>query len=250
MKRILLVLSMLTCLCLLAACQSTTTTDSSSTTSSSGITEDQYQSYGEQLLNQIAEMDDETLDGYISGGQISEGLAAGLTSWKEIKDELGSLESITETEVTMDDDTVTVVINAKFSKREGTYTLIVDTDGNVTSSSFDKVYTTKEIFKKAVLNTLMGMGTVFVVLIFISFIISLFKYIPNIQAKFAKKAEPVEVAAPAEPAEAFAAQEDDLVDDGELVAVITAAVCAAMACEGNAVSKDGLIVRSIRRSRK
>jgi sodium pump decarboxylase gamma subunit len=126
----------------------------------------------------------------------------------------------------------------------------VDTDGNVTSSSFDKVYTTKEIFKKAVLNTLMGMGTVFVVLIFISFIISLFKYIPNIQAKFAKKAEPVEVAAPAEPAEAFAAQEDDLVDDGELVAVITAAVCAAMACEGNAVSKDGLIVRSIRRSRK
>lgn len=30
---------------------------------------------------------------------------------------------------------------------------------------------------KAVMNTLIGMGTVFVVLIFISFIISLFKYI-------------------------------------------------------------------------
>jgi sodium pump decarboxylase gamma subunit len=249
MKRILLVLSMLTCLCLLAACGSTTT-ESASSTSSSGITEEQYQTYGEQLLNQIVTMDDETIDSYITGGQISEGLVSALTSWKEMKEELGSLESITQTAVVMDDDTTSITIDAKFSKRDGTYNMTFDADGNVTSASFDKVYTKKEIFKKAVLNTLMGMGTVFVVLIFISFIISLFKYIPDIQAKFTKKADPVEVAAPADPAEALQAQEDDLMDDGELVAVITAAVCAAMAGEGNAVSKDGLVVRSIRRSRK
>ena len=41
--------------------------------------------------------------------------------------------------------------------------------------------------EKAGLNTLLGMGTVFVVLIFISFLISLFKYIPAIQNAFGKK---------------------------------------------------------------
>ncbi len=39
-------------------------------------------------------------------------------------------------------------------------------------------YSTGEILEKAGLNTVLGMGTVFVVLIFISFIISSVKYIP------------------------------------------------------------------------
>lgn len=247
MKRILLILSMLTCLCLLAACGSDKSGDAASGTTAS---EAQYQSYGEQLLNQIVTLDDATIDSYIEGGQLPEGLVAGLTSWKDIKDELGDFESITNTEVTVDDDAVNIVIEAKFSKREGTYTLSMDSEGNVTSASFDKVYTTSEIFKKAVLNTLMGMGTVFVVLIFISFIISLFKYIPDIQAKFTKKAEQTEVAAPAESVISTPEPEEELIDDGELVAAITAAVCAAMASEGVAVSKDGLVVRSIRRSRR
>ena len=46
------------------------------------------------------------------------------------------------------------------------------------------VYSKAELMKQAGMNTLLGMGTVFVVLIFISFIISLFKFLP---ALFAKK---------------------------------------------------------------
>ena len=38
-------------------------------------------------------------------------------------------------------------------------------------------------FMTALLNTLMGMGTVFAVLIFISLIISLFVYIPAVEQK-------------------------------------------------------------------
>lgn len=37
------------------------------------------------------------------------------------------------------------------------------------------------VFEQALLNTLMGMGTVFAVLIFISLLISLFVYIPSIE---------------------------------------------------------------------
>lgn len=249
MKRFLLILSMITCLCLMAACGTDQTDETASGTADTA----QYQTYAEQLLTQIVEMDDATIDSYLLGGQLPDGLASALTSWKSIREELGAFESITKTVVTMDDGTANIVIDVKFAKREGTYTMAVDQEGNVTSASFDKVYTTAEIFKKAALNTMMGMGTVFAVLIFISFIISLFKYIPDVQAKFAKKSQQavqVEESQPAANVQPQTADDSDLMSDGELVAVITAAVCAAMAGEGNAVSKDGLVVRSIRRSRK
>lgn len=249
MKRILLILSMLTCLFLMAACGTNQTSEKTSVGTT--ISEADYQKFAEQLMGQITSFDDATIDSYVQGGQLPEGMVAGLNSWKAMRNELGDLESVTETEVTMSDDSVTIVVSAKFSKREGTYTLTLDMEGNVTGGTFDKVYTTGEIFQKAVLNTLMGMGTVFAVLIFISFIISLFKYIPDIQAKFAKKADTVQETVVEEaPVSDVVEAAEELVDDGELVAVITAAICAAMAAEGNAVSKDGLVVKSIRRSRK
>ena len=97
--------------------------------------------------------------------------------------------------------------------------------------------------KKAGLNTVLGMGTVFVVLIFISFIISLFKYIPAIEAKF-KKTKAPETKSPettAAPA-AVPSEEVGVSDDGELVAAIAAAIAA---YEGT--SADGFVVRSIKR---
>ena len=99
-----------------------------------------------------------------------------------------------------------------------------------------------EILQKAGLNTILGMGTVFAVLIFIAFIIYMFKYISVIENalknKENKKTEVVSevtetVAAPAEEA---------VCDDLELIAVIAAAIAAA---EGT--STDSFVVRSIRR---
>ena len=71
---------------------------------------------------------------------------------------------------------------------------------------------------EAVMNTLIGMGTVFVVLILISIIIFLLKYVPKMFEK--KKAEPV----------------------------ITAAIAAQMEAEtGVCVPADGLVIRSIKK---
>ncbi|MBQ9935839.1 MAG: OadG family protein [Lachnospiraceae bacterium] len=115
------------------------------------------------------------------------------------------------------------------------------------------VYSNKELVGQAGMNTLIGMGTVFIVLIFISFIISLFKYLPALFAKkpkveVEKKAEtPKAVATPV----AVADNNENLADDSQLVAVITAAIYAYEAQSGNgAVSKDKLVVRSIKRVRK
>ena len=109
-------------------------------------------------------------------------------------------------------------------------------------------------FMSALLNTLMGMGTVFCVLIVISLIISLFKYIPSLERKlknfsFRKKKNVPEGAvsqAEAEkvPKRPVLEEEEELVDDGELVAVIMAAIAAS---SGGTVSADRLIVRSIKR---
>ncbi|MBQ9155615.1 MAG: OadG family protein [Eubacterium sp.] len=108
----------------------------------------------------------------------------------------------------------------------------------------------------ALLNTLLGMGTVFLVLIFISLVISLFKYIPRLQARAElrrkrKKLEeeervPERPAArrPILPDPVEEEEEENLIYDGELVAVIMAAI---LASTGGAVSADKLVVRSIRR---
>ncbi|MGN0436239.1 MAG: OadG family protein [Wujia sp.] len=113
------------------------------------------------------------------------------------------------------------------------------------------VYSKSELMKQAGMNTLLGMGTVFVVLIFISFIISLFKFLPALTAKKAKLPEPKKEEPKAVPVvKAEPKTEENLVNDSELVAVITAAIYAATGSAGQAVSKDKLIVRSIKRVKK
>ncbi|MGN1402930.1 MAG: OadG family protein [Ruminococcus sp.] len=107
-----------------------------------------------------------------------------------------------------------------------------------------------EILVKALTNTLLGMGTVFLVLIFIAFLISLLPGLTGLIESMGKKKKAQTVsaeksaAAPAVPAAPAAMEaEEELTDDLELVAVITAAIAAS---EG--VPADGFVVRSIRKS--
>lgn len=103
---------------------------------------------------------------------------------------------------------------------------------------------------RALLNVATGMIVVFAVLILISFIISLFKYISVIQNKLeARKANKDLVAGSADTVLSQIEEKEeteyveDLSDDLELVAVITAAIAASMG-----TSTDGFVVRSIRRA--
>lgn len=106
---------------------------------------------------------------------------------------------------------------------------------------------------EALVNTVLGMGTVFIVLILISFVIYLLKYIPELLNRSEKKKaeqpvvapKPVPKAAPAVPKEKMPAE--NKTDDTQLVAVITAAVAAAMEQDGTPVPADGLVIRSIKK---
>lgn len=105
-------------------------------------------------------------------------------------------------------------------------------------------------FMMAVFNTVMGMGTVFVVLIFISLIISLFVYIPAAQEKLRSvfgHSKEENIAEEETVPEIPEVEEENLINDEELVAVLMAAIAASS--EG-AVSADKLIVRSVRRVKR
>ena len=108
----------------------------------------------------------------------------------------------------------------------------------------------EDAMAEATVNTIIGITVVFLALLFISFVISLFKYINKFEQKLADKkagkapapkAEPAPVSTPAPAAEA-APETDDL----ELIAVITAAIHAYEEAQGNVVEGD-LVVRSIKK---
>ncbi len=102
-----------------------------------------------------------------------------------------------------------------------------------------------EIFRVALIDTILGMGTVFVVLIFISLIISCFGPVSKKIESFTNKGKKEENTVPVKVEPAPVEEEEELVDDLELVAVITAAIAAY-----DEVGTDGFIVRSIKRSNR
>lgn len=102
-----------------------------------------------------------------------------------------------------------------------------------------------ETMMTALLNTVMGICIVFCALVLIAWIISLFKYINKFEAnRAAKKAASV---ASVVPVLEEIVPEEELSDDLELVAVITAAVHAYEEASGNDVPAGELVVRSIRK---
>ncbi len=104
----------------------------------------------------------------------------------------------------------------------------------------------KTTLSDAGMNTMVGMGVVFVILILISLVISAFRLINTAQDKAAKRKEAkLTKKTPEEPEieePAAIEEEQDETDDLELVAVIAAAIAAS-----ENTDPSGIIVRSIRK---
>lgn len=207
----------------------------------------------EQNLQGLAEYDEEYISTMIEQYEDSNNatMAGSLQTWLTTKEEVGNLVQINSTTVSMKDRQYVAVVETTFEKRPMTVTIYYDRTGAIINIEYAPYYTIGENLSRAAVHTLIGMGTVFIVLIFISMIIGCFKYInewekQNAQAKTAKAA-PVPVSAPAvlpapEQEAGGEAEFIDETDDLELVAVITAAIAASAN-----TSADGLVVRSIRR---
>ncbi|MBQ1916576.1 MAG: OadG family protein, partial [Lachnospiraceae bacterium] len=131
----------------------------------------------------------------------------------------------------------------KYEKRDAQLVMVFKSYNmsKPTSINFNPVYSLSETMGKAALNVVMGMVTVFAVLILISLVIYCFNIIPYLQKKHAAKNAPQQseaVSAPAAPVVSAAAEENP----EELIAVISAAISAA-----TGASTDSFVVRSIKR---
>lgn len=252
-KRIWLALCMAVCLFALSACSSAEADTAEEMDPSLVMT---LQQGTQQYLDLFAAMGDEDLDNALAASEKNKDtvMQSALNSWKSVKGDLGALVSSEAAEVGIVDDGYVARIPAVFEKRNAEFTVIVDEDlANITSITISPEYTTGEKLSKAGMNTLMGMGIVFLVLIFISWLISMFKYISVFEAKMKQKKDPAPApakapapapaAAPAPAPAPAAAPAEEACDDTELVSVIAAAIAASEGRE----SADGLIVRSIKR---
>jgi Na+-transporting methylmalonyl-CoA/oxaloacetate decarboxylase gamma subunit len=94
------------------------------------------------------------------------------------------------------------------------------------------------------LTMILCIGTVLLFLILIILLYILFKVIPYLQEKKSGKSKGTNSTVDHVIAQIVEQEEEELFEDYEFVAVITAAIYAAM---GEAVPTDGLIVRSIRK---
>lgn len=235
-KKILMIVS----LCLISAGVFGCGSDADATYN--GYTADQLAANNTGILDELMGMSDEDLLMYQSyGDQMDASTMKVINSWTEVKDEVGDFVDYGEVVVTVANGTTTVEQTADFTGRDIKVTFVYDKDMNVEDINLDRIYSLGETMTKAAMNTAMGMGTVFVMLIVISLIISCFTFINKAQKKAeSKKAASAPV--PAAPAAAPAVEEAPQTDDLELVAVIAAAIAAA-----TGTSTDDFVVRSIKR---
>ena len=176
----------------------------------------------------------------------TEAFTTAFAGYEGSMEELGAYVSTDGYEFETKKDEVILITHLTYEQRKADLEIVFNKKSVAQSVTVTPEYSLGEILAKAGMNTLLGMGTVFAVLILISLVIYCFNFIPNIQAKFGKKKE--EKAPAAKPAAApaaapVAAPAEPTVDEGELVAAITAAICAYTGS-----SSDGFVVRSIRRA--
>lgn len=215
---------------------------------------DYYSFYTDPWIDAWFSGDKSSLEGVDEQYGVTDSYTVDEDNYKSLVEEVGERVKDVKSTGTMNDDQTVVTIKREvecknkkvdftftFNNKEQTFEWTVDTEA-----------TMGETVAKAGLNTIMGMGTVFIVLIFIIFVISLFELLSK---KDNKKAKPAPEAAPAS-APALAApvaatpsvSADSTMSDDELIAVISAAIAAYeddMA--GCNVPADGLIVRSIKK---
>ncbi len=198
----------------------------------------EFTSYGDEYMSYVFE----NSFGMKVDGQA---IVKGFDSWNRALDEIGAYQSYSGLNAGYNEQgDIVVTMDIAGAERTAQVEAIYKDDiyNTLTSLTTNVNYTFGEKMEKAALNTLLGMGTVFVVLIIIIGVISLFNFIPKIQNFFNKKEEAVDKQSDAVISQIIE-KEEECTDDLELVAVITAAIAAA----GTSGSSDDFVVRSIRR---
>lgn len=238
-KKLYLIFCIMTCILMMAGC--------SITKANENFDESTLKSQTDAFISSWFEADfASTLETYQD--QMDDTTLAVYKNYVELQERYKKVEKTLTTEYTINSDSATVtetvicdngekaVISLSFDKNGKIQT---DDSGNYTFK-IEEYKTLGEKMSKAALNTVMSMCIVFAVLIFIALLITQFKHISKLQ-NLGKKEEVSVVEEEPVVEELTEDISENLVDDLELVAVITAAIAAASENE----TTDGLVIRSI-----
>lgn len=198
MKHLLMMLCMAVCVLALAACGSRTPEKEAVPQR----IELGMKSGAENYLRQFDRYDDAALESDLKRMQKQKNtvMESALLAWKNDKKDLGKMISVLSEEVTrVDEDSYQVTLVAEFEKRNLEFVLTAEETADRSYSSgtsliptgltFHPLYTMGERLFRAFMNMLLGMGTVFFVLLFISFLISRLKAVNTLAEKWKAKKE-------------------------------------------------------------
>lgn len=214
--------------------------------------------YGKQVVEGVCasteEMIDESIAYYDASGETI--LAEGFRSLKPIKAVGGELVSTGEPVVEMKEDgTYSIRISCVFENTKCDAVICLSQDLNsITVFSFaeenaESGQSMGKLIKDASVNLVVGMGTVFAVLVFLCWVISLFKYIHAAEEKLNKKKTDKIVE---KPVVTITKTSEGSSSEEEIRAVIAAAIAAYESESEGAIVKQGAlsngkIIRSYRR---
>lgn len=234
-KKILLIISMCLIVLGLTACGKADPTK----VDYNGYTYDQLKSACENTVASLEAMSDTEKASYLASGD--EMLTNLVTRWEEAQEDVGEYVDLGEFTITKSGKTLTCEQEIIYENRPVILTYVYKYHNmELEDITVDQVLTLGEKMTNAALNTLMGMGVVFTVLILICLIIYCFKIFPYIENRKKEKnadSAPAVKETPVVPAAPVQAQ-----DDLELAAVIAAAIAAS-----TGTSTDDFVVRSIKR---
>lgn len=234
-KKIFLIAAMCFMIFGLAACSQT----DPKTVDYNGYSYDDLQSQCKAMAQALSTLPEEDKEYYRTNG--AEEMANLINNWDEAVEEYGTFVDFGDFEVTISGKTLTAAQTLHMEERDMILTYVyVYHSMEVEDVTIDGVFSVGEKMSTALMNTVMGISVVFIVLIIICLLIFCFKIFAYLDQKKAAKAAPAQDVVTQ--IETLEEQQMDAADDGELVAVIAAAIAAA---EGASV--DGFVVRSIRR---
>ena len=224
-----------------------------------------YDSVRPESYEQITAFTEEELD-QVTGMLAQQGLNIssdafinGFTSYKTSLEDLGQITDISDlTEVSEKNGKITAHVTATGNQarpdgtpRTADIEVIMSRSLKVESAAFNVVQTTGEKLSHAGLNTLLGMGTTFTILILISIVIYLLSFVPKIMDGSKKEKNTSTEAVDKTIGQIIAKEEEARTDarsNDELIAVISAAIAAyESSATGKPVTPDTFIVRSLKK---
>lgn len=234
-KKILLILSMCLIMLGLTACgEDPTKVDYN------GFTYDQLKGSCENTVEILQSMSESEKAACLASND--EKMVNLINRWEEAQEGVGAYVELGEFKITKSGKTLTCEQEIIYENRPVILTYVYKAHNmELEDITVDQVQTLGEKMTNAALNTLMGMGVVFTVLILISLIISCFKFLTYFEKGKESKAVPA-AKEPVAPVPPSVEEVLDAQDDLELAAVIAAAIAAS-----TGTSTDDFVVRSIKR---